>query len=86
MKKKQCLAFCACTVVLHSQEKFPKLYLEYDQSGNQILSDLVCINCPGEQPEIQQIEEDYGNICFREMEVGEPGKSLAANSLVIFLA
>jgi len=39
-------AFIYCGIAT-AQEEPPPLYLEYDAAGNQILSDLVCVNCPG---------------------------------------
>lgn len=39
--------FFVFSAVLYAQQETPPLYLEYDAAGNQILSDLVCVNCPG---------------------------------------
>ncbi|MCB0376359.1 MAG: T9SS type A sorting domain-containing protein [Sinomicrobium sp.] len=47
MKKALLLTFFMFSVSLYAQQEQPPLYLEYDASGNQILSDLVCVNCPG---------------------------------------
>lgn len=35
------------SAALYAQQETPPLYLEYDAAGNQVLSDLVCVNCPG---------------------------------------
>lgn len=40
------LLFFMCAVPLYAQQEHPPLYLEYDTAGNQIVSALVCVNCP----------------------------------------
>ena len=46
MKNILLLLFLVCLIPLYAQQEHPPLYLEYDTAGNQIVSDLVCINCP----------------------------------------
>ncbi len=47
MKKILLLIFFICAASLYAQQETPPLYLEYDNAGNQVLSDLVCVNCRG---------------------------------------
>ena len=49
MKKILLLTFFVFSLALYAQQEPPPLYLEYDNAGNQVLSDLVCVNCPGEE-------------------------------------
>lgn len=47
MKKILLLTFFMCAASAYAQQEPAPLYLEYDNAGNQVLSDLVCVNCPG---------------------------------------
>ncbi|MEM9685884.1 MAG: T9SS type A sorting domain-containing protein [Bacteroidota bacterium] len=40
------LLFLMCAMHFYAQQEHPPLYLEYDKAGNQIVSDLLCVNCP----------------------------------------
>ena len=46
MKKTLFFILFVWAVFLYAQEESPTLYFEYDASGNQTVSALVCINCP----------------------------------------
>lgn len=46
MKKLLPISFFLCSLVAFAQEE--PLQLQYDAAGNQTMSRLVCINCPGE--------------------------------------
>ena len=51
MKKLLFLLFSVCATSLYAQEETPPLYFEYDGSGNQRVSALVCVNCEDEDPQ-----------------------------------
>ena len=46
MKNVLLFLFFMCAMHFYAQEEHPPLYLEYDTAGNQIVSALVCVNCP----------------------------------------
>ena len=56
MKKTLLLLSFMCVISLYSQDT-PPLSFQYDASGNQILSDLLCINCPEEAAAKQTLEK-----------------------------
>ena len=56
MKKIVLLTLFMCATNLYAQQEPPPLYLEYDKAGNQIVSDLVCVNCPEDEGEKQHLD------------------------------
>ena len=50
MKKNLLVILFVWAAALYAQEDHPPLYFEYDASGNQIISALVCVNCPEAEP------------------------------------
>lgn len=56
MKKIVLLIFFMCATSLYAQQEPPSLYLEYDKAGNQIVSDLRCVNCPEDEVEKQHLD------------------------------
>ena len=59
MKKTLLLLFFLSVASLYAQEETPPLYFEYDASGNQQVSALVCVNCEDEDPQAQA-DQDTG--------------------------
>lgn len=65
------LTILFCGTCIYAQEM--KLTFNYDSAGNQVLKDMLCINCPQEEPEVV-VEEEPEIIAEDNSEIEEEAK------------